>query len=80
MELDFSSDTATPAELVNALHGALISALVRLYLMFHAGTERFASVTSPGFSWLFLLGMRLEVKVRVLGGPWRNVMQCEDTV
>lgn len=79
-ELDFSSDTAAPAGLVNALHGTLISALVRLYLVFDARAERFASVTSPGFSWLLLLGMRLEVKVRVLEGPRRSVMQCEDTV
>lgn len=79
MELDFSSDTATPAELVHALHGALLSALARLNLVFHVGAERFASVTSTCFLCLFSLGMRVEVKVRALGGPWRNVtLQCNE--
>lgn len=77
MELDFSSDTATPAELVHTLHGALLSALARLQLMFHTGAERFVSVTSACFPCLFSLGVRMEVKVRVLGGPWRSVTsQC----
>lgn len=81
MELDFSSDTATPAELVHVLHGALLSALVRLNLMFHAGAERFAY----HFCLLFLsLFIRYEdgSKGQGPGRPMEEcdlAMQCEDT-
>lgn len=40
MEVDFSSDTAAPAEPVHVLPGILLSALVCLTLMFDAGAER----------------------------------------
>ena len=79
MELHFSSDTAVPAELVRALHGALLSALTGLNLMFHAGAKKFASVTSACFSCSFSLGMRKKVKIRALGGPQRSVtLQCNE--
>lgn len=49
----------------------LLTALVRLNLLFHAGAKRFASVTSAPF--IESLHYEDEAKVRVLEGPWRSV-------
>lgn len=73
MEVDFSSDTATPAEQVHVLPGILLSALVCLTLTSDGGAERFALVSSACFLCLFLLGIRREVNTTVLGGPWGSL-------
>lgn len=73
MEVDFSSDTSSPAEQVYVVPGILLPALVCLTLISDAGAERFVLVNSVCFFCLFLLGIRRDIKATVLGGPWRSL-------
>lgn len=77
-ELDFSSDTATPAERVRARHGALLPAPLRLNFTFRVCAERFVAVISDSFSCLLALGgSKGQSPGRPTGGQDLSVLLCQ---